>query len=194
MHVEVENLSYALRRYDDSFKETLAPLDALISQIHGELFSLLNQEPDALKAYLTYCIVDRILVPGFSNPEELVAKLWIDHNLQHNVRVQWEISQEELLQLWADFQNRWPSDEERLLATIKLCGRRLHYARQHQAILKAVRAHNKQLKKADRISLTKIQAAFATCSKLHSDYKAREERNENYCHLTGCSGRLPPRS
>jgi hypothetical protein len=49
-----EHLAYAIRRYDDKFKQEFSKLDKLISDIQGVCFSIFNEDETYLRAYLIH--------------------------------------------------------------------------------------------------------------------------------------------
>lgn len=70
IYAYTENLVYALRRYDDEFRDGYPVLNKLIADIQGECFGLFSANENYAKAYLLNQILDGLYAYG--NP---VAKL-----------------------------------------------------------------------------------------------------------------------
>ena len=68
IYAQTENMIYALRRYDDSFKKGFAPLDKLTSDIQGECFNIFSRSQDFAKAYLMNQILEGHFLMGVDSP------------------------------------------------------------------------------------------------------------------------------
>ena len=181
---QVEQAFYYLNRYDDKFREGFDELAKVLSKIWGATFRVLEGSAELLSAYCIHQLLDIIL----PYKDDLVAQWWQMHHIHHAARTG-AIEPEEVLNLWKEYQTKRLkifSEEERILLTLKIIGRRFHYAHQHKELLKMIKDANKKRKKSQRVRLKFIEEALEKCTKAYEKEKKQKRgpRNYRYCWLT----------
>ena len=176
----IQNFYYAVNRYDDEMSKQFEDLKSLISNIKGELFSIISAHPIYFRAYLLSQIYNKIIC--FYTEDE-IKKFIVDTTLYHNLSLREDLSSDFLFNTWKKLQFK-PRDEisveDRLLILIECIGRRLgSYSNQITRI-------QEQLK--DLVDPEKLKNALDKCV---SDYKLYKEAESErcrstyqYCHLT----------
>jgi len=176
----IQNFYYAANRYDDEMSKGLDDLKSLISNIKGELFSIISVHPIYFRAYLLSQIYNKIIC---LYKEDEIKKFIVDNTLYYNLSLREDLSSDFLFNTWKKLQFKLQDEisvEDRLLILIECIGRRLgSYSNQITRI-------QEQLK--DLVDSEKLKNALDKCV---SDYKLYEEAesercrsNYQYCHLT----------
>lgn len=194
----IENLTYALCRYDDEFSENLWELNKIIRQIQGELFEIIRSNHNYYKVWLLKNIIEKCVCVW---DDDIVSKWVRRQNIHHDLRLMEEHSVEELQETYFFLQGkakREISCETRLFILVALCGRRYHYDHQFKALEKLVNAHNGGIDKIDKettpknksnsenIDLVKLREIFEWCKAQKAEYDQKMRKSyRQFCDLSG---------
>jgi hypothetical protein len=156
-----EQLSYALRRYNDKLKKSYKKLDKLISDIQGTCFDLFQRDTGFGKAYVGNVLL-KALYADEKAREIFLSDHW-HHHLGAGVK---EATLTEIIE-W----DRWrlthkDTLQNRLVLAMRIMGKRYHYDHQLKKLLGQVEGLGVRKKV--------IQREFAKCQKAHV---ASEEEN-----------------
>lgn len=86
MYEWLEEISYALRRYNDKFKNNYKTLDTILSSLYGECYSIFSKQQVFQQAYLAHEIL-KILYSDkypYKKNEDIVVSILDEHNLHHD--------------------------------------------------------------------------------------------------------------
>lgn len=83
----LEELSYALRRYNDKFRRTYKELDIILSRLYGECYSIFSKVQNFQEAYLAHEISKILYGPSYpyDKEEDVVTNILRDNNLHHDL-------------------------------------------------------------------------------------------------------------
>ncbi|MCK9459503.1 MAG: hypothetical protein M0R80_07685 [Proteobacteria bacterium] len=181
--VLVESAFYRINRYHDEFADRFVKVRDLLAKIWGLCYRVFSADSDFLAAYFLHHLAEKVV----TYDEDVVNYIWMNQNLHHDWRVpkynKDKPNLKDLFEMFKSVQGRRLSLEERLVITFRVCGSHLHYEHQHQAIVKALEAHNKK-KGAEQISVEKIQGVL----KEHCQERKDEDTSlHRYCWMTGQS-------
>lgn len=173
----IENLVYALRRYNDEFLSGLENLNNLVSNIQGELFDIVQKDCCFYKAWLLKNIVDKAV--NIWSEEDIVSKWFHRQNLHHYV-TSTDIELEELQKIFFSIQPQKQPDipeEKRIILLLRLMGRRYEYDHHFKELVKLING---------KFSVKNIEREFKKCKKLKVQYDKKPNKyGEIYCHLSG---------
>lgn len=163
-----EQLTYYLRRYEDSVLRQYSGLSSLVSRIQGECFSCFADEDCFAYAY-TADRVCRILYWDLwpedkrGHTTKWLMKKHVHHEIGSMIRNK-EVPLKRLLAIHTDLtrirpENRGTRRNEirRLLFAIELAGSHMHYAHQHKGLMKYLKDECKWTSK----ELGQVSAALA---------------------------------
>jgi hypothetical protein len=180
---DIEQIEYALFRYDDDFVEQYDQLGILVRQIQGWFFHEFKDNGIYSKTWMVKHLVDKCYI---SYADDMVTKWFEDNNMHHDMRVRRDLSFDELFHLYRKHQfSKGLSLGERLSIILFLAGRRFHYPHQHADLIKRIQEHNKQ-KRVEKIDIKLIQEALKKCAGASAQYK-EDEKEDRYqsCVFTG---------
>lgn len=185
IHQWIENLTYALCRYDDDFSKNLWPLNKIVRKIQGELFDIIRGNSDFYRAWLLANIVDKCV--NVYDKNDFVAKWVRKQNIHHDLRLMGnqEHKLEELQEVYFDLQPKNTEEigvEKRLFILLVLCGRRYEYDHQFKELKEMAETYNQDSNQ--KISLDKLQEIFYWCKEQKKQY-SDNQTYETYCELSG---------
>lgn len=160
-----EALAYALRRYDDDFRDQYPEMDRIISDIYGLCFEHFTMHPDYAKAYAGHRLLKALwVVEGF---KEAVEGLHLHHALRSAVM-------EARLSKLLEWDRWWLTHDQNLqnalFVILSLAGRRFHYDHEFKRLMGKV--------KGTDVSEKLLQAVFEKNKKAHKEH---EEESKSYC-------------
>lgn len=185
IHKWIENLTYALCRYDDDFSKNLWPLNKIVRKIQGELFDIIRGNSDFYRAWLLANIVDKCV--NVYDKNDFVAKWVRKQNIHHDLRLMGnqEHKLEELQEVYFDLQPKNTEEigvKKRLFILLALCGRRYEYDHQFKELKEMAETYNQNSN--PKISLDKLQEIFCWCKEQKKQY-SDNRTYETYCELSG---------
>jgi len=176
----IQNFYYAVNRYDDKMSKNFEDLKSLISNIKGELFSIISSDPVYFRAYLLSKIYDKCICP-FTDDE--IKKFITDNTLYHDLSLRGELSSDFLFDTWKNIQFKRRDElsiEDRLLIIIECIGRRLGST---SFKIPKIQEQFKNIVNPD-----KLKIALDKCVNDYKLYKEgeaeRSRENYQYCMLT----------
>lgn len=179
-----EQIIYYLRRYDDAFLRRYEDLSKIISDIQGECFHLFKQSDAYAKAYILTRICKLIYTNKYPYDTENMdsfTRFLVNNHGHHDLSrpMQRDGSIKELAEIHIQLQRAEKAKKltvmMRVVAFMKISGRRFHYDHNFKALIETLKP-----KKVDRLVLN---ALFSECKKAHDDDE-RQSR-ENYLDNKG---------
>lgn len=179
----IENLAYALCRYDDDFSESLLALNKIIRKMQGELFNIIRNDATYFRAWLLKNIISKCLNVW---SDDIVSKWVRKDNIHHSLTLSDKHETQELQETFFYLQNKSYKEittQEKLLILLALCRHRFHYKHQFENLKLLVEAHNSSSE--DKIDESKLIEVFNWCKeqKVECD-KTISSSVHRYCYLT----------
>lgn len=179
------NYFYAVNRYRDKFSENFTDLTSLLSNIKGELFKIISNDPTYFRAYLLSNIYKKCIDVYADDALNNVLR---KHYLYHNFPLMKEHDTKFLFETWKRIQFKNTSElsfEERVFTVFECMNRRLgsfpHIA---SSIIKELET---------LVDVEKLKSILDKCRESYKLYKQdeseRASENYKYCTLTDNYGR-----
>jgi hypothetical protein len=178
----MEQLSYALRRYDDALLRRLPDLNKSISDIYGVLFEVFQSDVEYAKAYVAHQLLEHIYKPN--ELREVLNKLCFHHKFSGVVQ---EYDLQDFI-AWDRWRlSRKPSNQNRLILAMRMAGRRFHHQHQLNTLIKLTRVMG--------IKKSKLRREYAACQEAHKEHQddgltqyRKEQRESEAAFLHGWGG------
>lgn len=175
----VEQMIYKLRRYNDEFLNDRKDLSCLVTKIQGEIFNIIDKEPQFARAY----ILSRICVLiyggryGIHNKDDKVNKWLLDSCIHHDLSApmtRWQPDVNELAEIHVHLMADG-SPQNRVMTALKVAGRRFHEDYSFAKLTKALPDLDHQA----------LKQQFDICKKLYEEDKKAspdeyQERNQEH--------------
>jgi hypothetical protein len=177
-----ETYFYYANRYEDKLSEKLLPLSNEFSKLQGLCYEQFSTNPVYLKAWMTSCILDKVVS---YNGGDTIMNWFKDNHIHHNISIK-NTSDKDLFDMFSKFQllkTNSVSSNERTITIMTLMGSSFSYEHQHKKLLELIKSHNKKFKD-DPIELEVIEQL---CNKAVDDYNKKNSQQTShiqYCNLT----------
>lgn len=172
----LENIVYALRRYDDKYLESRKEFSDLIANMQGTCFSMLYDNSDFSDCYIANQIFGILYADHYRLKEEAEYKDVVDewlhsHNMHHDITraigrsgetTKW-LAEQHLLLLGSEGVDL---KRNRVLVALRMAGRHYYYDHQHKGLLEIL-AKDKDL--TDKKFLAKVNAELLACKKAKTE-------------------------
>ena len=163
-----EQLSYALRRYDDGMRRGLADLDKLISDMQGCCFEIFSGHEGFAEAYMGEKLAEVVWKHTCPYQEDPYTQALRDLNFHHDLAAGLrKLSLKKMIKLHRWWLERKPTDQNRLVLGLRIAGGKFHYDHQCQKLIEKTRGLG--------IRKKKIEREFAKCKRLHEKHQ-KEDR------------------
>lgn len=164
MENAVEELAYAIRRYDDAFLERYEHLNSVTSRIQGELVTCLSDTPYILQAYLVHHLCEKAL-GMVEHDNDFIVESWVRYGWAAKVRVSESQDIHWLASSWKEFQDKALNMDQRVQLSILLVGANL--GNDGASFLDTVVAYNEKASADDKVSIDSLSLSMYRCSELH---------------------------
>jgi len=172
----IENIVYALRRYDDKFLKERKAFSDLVAKIQGTCFSILYDNQSFSQCYIAHQIykilyTDKIRFEKEENYKDVVDEWLHSHNMHHDITraigrsgetTKW-LAEQHLLLLGSEGVEL---KRNRVLVALRMAGRRYYYDHQHRGLLEIL-AKDKDL--TDKKFLAKVKTELLACKKAKTE-------------------------
>ena len=192
IYAYTENVTYALRRYDDDFRAGYPTLDKLITDIQGACFEIFTKHEEFAAAYLLNQILEKLY--GYENPVKCFAmKQHWHHHLYKPMRGPLADIRRWHLTIVDKGDKMTPTDW--VVMALEMMGGSYEYEHQLKEMYRIAKKRDIELDKE------RIDATFDKCVKLHKaeskghtdEYRNdREYEHINAVHGRDAAGRLRP--
>jgi hypothetical protein len=178
----VEHFYYAANRYQDEFSTGMSDIKNLISNLKGELFSIISGDEDYLRGYLLQKILEKCIdVYDDDCPlTKLINKEYLFHHFQlqeapfHDVK--------DLMEAWRDIQFTYQRDiplAKRVFFVLACFGRRIGCPSRQKAIIAALDGV------VDSGSLTEVLTWCNEQEEIRKNQQEQSFQNDyKFCQLT----------
>lgn len=183
IYARTEDISYALRRYNDDYRRSFADLDTLVSDIQGACFSIFATHEDYARAYL----LDQILTHGIYTDACPIKQHALRHNWHHHLsRPMTADTPLKTLRQWHLRITNGLNPTGWVTLALEIMGHHYHYEHQYKELLADAKTRKIPL------DTKKTRAAFDRNVKAHKTHEANQHkaygRNQTYDHLSAIHG------
>jgi len=185
----VENIIYALRRYNDEYLEQKKEFSDLIANIQGTCFSILYENPDFSKCYIVHQICKILYADhyriNYQDKYKDVVDEWLHYqNMHHDITrvisdtgedIEWIVNQHLILLGSEGVELK----RNRILVALRMSGRRHYYDHQHKNLIEII---SKDKDFSDKKFLSALSAEFKACknAKIEYDKDSNRTHEEKY--------------
>lgn len=181
----LENIFYAVDRYDDKFSKQYADLAKICRKIQIEIFLVVHGNPEFYKTWMLYHIIDKC---RDDYGDDFVSQISHQQYWHHDLKLRGHRISHSGEELQAAFLYTQPLSRHkipiqiRLSLLLALMAGSYHYKHNHRDLIRAIEIHNE--KGDDLVNLDEIKKLLEWCQ-AQKEVEAGFYRYVSYCELTG---------